>query len=164
MVFPQSDSGAKGALRLKDAALVLLVAVVYASASRLGLLMALGHGDGAPVWPATGVAFGALILGGWRLWPGVMLGAAIAYAPTAVPPVVWGGMMVGNTLEALAAVWLATHGARWLWRTRQAAAPLGFALAALVAPALSATAGAGSLWSGGAVPGSVAFGLWRSGR
>ncbi|MFD0312941.1 MASE1 domain-containing protein [Streptomyces flavalbus] len=55
----------------------LAVAGCYYAAGRLGLLRQLAV-EGAvftPIWPATGVALGALLILGPRCWPGIALGA-----------------------------------------------------------------------------------------
>ncbi|MFN7143906.1 MAG: hypothetical protein ACK4YP_09035, partial [Myxococcota bacterium] len=54
---------------------VLLVALAYVAAANLGRLVA--YGLVTPVWPPTGVALAALLLGGLRLWPGVALGVFV---------------------------------------------------------------------------------------
>src|SRR6185503_16689059 len=53
------------------------------------------------VWPPTGIALAALLLFGYRLWPGVALGAFVANLWVGAPIGVATGIAVGNTLEAL---------------------------------------------------------------
>lgn len=53
----------------------MLLAAAYLVAGRLGLLLAHPSGYPTPVWPASGIALGALLVGGYRLWPGVFIGA-----------------------------------------------------------------------------------------
>src|SRR5947209_1694050 len=54
------------------------------------------------VWPPTGLALAALLLGSRRLWPGVALGALLANATTVgVSPLTAAVIAAGNTLEAV---------------------------------------------------------------
>jgi len=47
---------------------IVLLALLYYGAASSGLLLAFEHSNATPVWPPSGIAFGALLLGGWRLW------------------------------------------------------------------------------------------------
>ena len=85
---------------------VALVAAVYFGGAKLGLNLAVGHGVITPVWPPTGIAIAALLLLGPRLWPAVAIGAFLGNATSGVSFWVAAGIAVGNTLEALVAVYL----------------------------------------------------------
>jgi len=89
---------------------VLVVAILYYAAARLGLLMAFDKTNASPVWPPSGIAFAAVLLRGYRVWPGIMLGAFLAnvvvfignhaadvFTIVAVSSVIG----LGNTLEAI---------------------------------------------------------------
>src|SRR5439155_506288 len=52
----------------------ILLAAYYLTA-KLGLAMGAVGGLAAPVWPPTGIALVALMLFGYRLWPGIAVGA-----------------------------------------------------------------------------------------
>jgi PAS domain S-box-containing protein len=83
---------------------LLGVAAVYFAAARLGLSMASVHTSVSPVWPPTGIAIAAVLLLGYRVWPGILLGAFLAnYFLTPVHITTAGGIALGNTLEALSA-------------------------------------------------------------
>ena len=56
---------------------VILVAIAYPLVGHLGLKLWVTSDQVALVWPATGVAVAALLIGGLRLWPGVFLGVLI---------------------------------------------------------------------------------------
>ena len=142
---------------------ILLVAAVYFGAARLGLLLASVHGSVSPVWPATGVAIGALLIGGFQLWPGVALGAFAANALTPVSLLVAAGIGAGNTLEAVAGAWIMGWCAAGLRRRDldYLAEPAGFTLAAVVAPVISASCGVLILMAGNEIPSwSVTGTLW----
>ena len=60
--------------------LALLLAAVYGLVAVAGSAVALlSPVQDAPVWPAAGVALAALLVWGLRAWPGVILGAFLAY-------------------------------------------------------------------------------------
>jgi len=56
------------------------LAAVYFAAAKGGLLLATVGAQVTLVWPPTGLALAALLLGGPRLWPGVALGATLVNA------------------------------------------------------------------------------------
>src|SRR5687767_10070892 len=80
---------------------IALLTGAYVAVARLGLMLDAVSGFAALVWPATGLALAALLLGGYRYWPGVALGALIANIWTGAPPLVALFISVGNTLEAV---------------------------------------------------------------
>ena len=55
----------------------LLVAGIYFGSGQLGLSLAVPPGYATFIWPPSGIALGALILFGWRLWPGIFLGSIL---------------------------------------------------------------------------------------
>ena len=85
---------------------VLGLAAVYYGAAKLGLSLAFATPSVTAIWPPTGIALAALILFGYRLWPGVALGAFLANSWTGVPIYAVLGITAGNTLEALAGAYL----------------------------------------------------------
>jgi integral membrane sensor domain MASE1 len=86
--------------------LLLIVAATYFGAAEVGLSQAFLHTNVSPVWPPTGVAIAAVWLLGYRISPAILLGAFLANLATAVPAATAGGIAVGNTLEAVTAVFL----------------------------------------------------------
>src|SRR4051812_18603049 len=85
---------------------ILALAAVYFGAAKLGLALAYVAEQVTVVWPPTGMALAAVLLFGYRVWPGIALGAFLANATTHEPPLVAVGIAAGNTLEALAGAWL----------------------------------------------------------
>lgn len=146
------------------AKLVALAAVYYAAA-RLGLRYASIGQTVSLVWPPSGIAFAALVLLGYRYWPGVALGAFLANTATPIPPMAAAGIALGNAVEALVAAYLfrraagprpQLHDLRHV-RTLLVAAPLGAVCAALIGPA--------SLWLADALPSPLpnAVAVWWTG-
>src|SRR3954447_22841630 len=58
---------------------VTLVALYFLT-GKLGLLLAVPPGYATVIWPPSGIALGMLLLGGWRLWPAVLLGSMLLNA------------------------------------------------------------------------------------
>ena len=82
------------------------LAVLYAVLAKLVLAFFSANGVVSMVWPPSGLALAALILGGRRYWPGVLLGAFAAnlWADNTFVTALF--ISVGNTLEALVGLWL----------------------------------------------------------
>src|SRR5436853_6801570 len=103
---------------LLELALILTVAAVYFLAAKLGLSLAFLNASVSPVWPPTGVAIAIVVWLGYRAVPGVFLGALLAdslLTNVQVAPTL--GIAIGNTLEAITAVYLLTrfHGSHILF-------------------------------------------------
>jgi PAS domain S-box-containing protein len=130
---------------------ILLLAVVYFGAAKLGLSLAALHSNVTPVWPPTGISIAALLIFGLRVWPGVFLGALAANALTAIPAASAIGIATGNTLEAILAFWLLQRVTGWRNSLDSVADVMRFVgCAAILAPLVSATIGSLSLCLGGA--------------
>ena len=138
-----------------------LLAAVYFGAAKLGLTMAFVAEQVTAVWPPTGIALAALLLFGYRLWPGIALGAFLANATAHAPLVTAMGIALGNTLGALA-------GACMLRRLVQFDPALGrvkdvlglLILAAGLSTMVSATIGVTSLCLGGVKPWAAYPEMW----
>src|SRR3989442_4639881 len=85
-----------------DALGMVLLFVAYTVTARLGLRMDAVAGFATLVWPPTGIALAALILFGWRLWPGVFAGALCVNLLVGASLPAASRIAAGNTLEALA--------------------------------------------------------------
>ena len=141
---------------------VAILAVVYFSMARLGLLLSFVLGNNTLVWPPTGIALAALLLFGSHLWPGIALGAFLASVSTGVPLAVACGVSAGNTLEALIAVFLLRRVVRFqnaLERLQDVFGLLG--LAAGLSTMVSATIDVTSFCLGGTAPWDAYGLLWR---
>lgn len=49
----------------------------YVVTARLGLMLDAVGGFATLVWPPSGIALAALLIGGYRLWPAIALGAFV---------------------------------------------------------------------------------------
>ncbi|HKI69461.1 MAG TPA: MASE1 domain-containing protein, partial [Verrucomicrobiae bacterium] len=83
-----------------------VLAALYFCAGKIGLELAEVGPLVAPVWPPAGIALAALLLGGYRLWPGVFIGAFLVDITTQGSLAASLVIAAGNTLQALAGVWL----------------------------------------------------------
>jgi signal transduction histidine kinase len=142
---------------------ILAFALLYFLLGWAGLQLAGVHENVTLIWAPTGLALGALVVGGWRLWPGVFLGAigVNLLVDTAVLPAL--GIAFGNTAEALVGWALLVKVARFsprLARTRDVLAFIGFGV--LGCTLISATVGLGVLWLSGSVSTEVAHLVWLS--
>lgn len=138
---------------------LLLVALCYYAGARVGLLQALVNGQVTPLWPPTGVALLALLLGGARLWPGIAVAAFAVNVPlSGFGPAVL--ISAGNTLAPVVGfLLLRLVGFRpALDRTRDALALV--LLGAFAGTLVSATAGSGTLLLSGVVDGALFWSAW----
>src|SRR5207245_5690648 len=85
---------------------VLGLTAIYLLAGKLGLLLAFVHASATAVWPPTGIALAAFLLLGYRVWPGIFLGAFLVNLTTAGSIVTTLVIATGNTLEGLAGAYL----------------------------------------------------------
>jgi class 3 adenylate cyclase/integral membrane sensor domain MASE1 len=145
------------------AAKVAGLAGAYYGAAKLGLHLAFETHSVTAVWPPAGIALAALVLWGYRLWPGVALGAFLANSWTGIPLYAVLGITLGNTLEPLAGAWLLHRVAGFkpsLDRVRDVLALL--LLAGGVSTAISASLGVGSLLLAGQIGGGDFPTVWRT--
>src|SRR3954447_11017014 len=82
------------------------LAAAYAVAGKVGLLFATTQQNVTLVWAPTGIALAALLLGGYRVWPGVALGSFLVNVATQMSLPAALAVACGNTLEAVAGAWL----------------------------------------------------------
>jgi diguanylate cyclase (GGDEF)-like protein len=113
------------------------------------------------VWPPTGIALGALLVGGRALWPAILLGAFLANVATTGLVVSSAGIAVGNTVEAVIGAYLVNRFANGREVMKRAQNILKFAfLAGGVSPTISATLGVTSLFADGLLVPSTYGAVW----
>ena len=140
---------------------VVALAASYYLAGRFGLSLAVIHPSASAVWPPSGVALAALLLWGYRLWPGVFVGAFAVNFATADAVVMSLSIAAGNTLEALAGAWLLERFANGTKAFERARNIFKFVLlAALLSTAVSPTLGVSSLLLGGRVSAEEFARVW----
>ena len=146
--------------RIRRGLTFALLAVAYVAAGHLGLSFAFVNSSASAVWPPTGLAIGALLVLGVDVWPAIAFGAFVVNLMNSGVVASSLVIAVGNTLEAVAAAWLATRVARGPAAFDSTAHVLRFAaiaagastiaasigVAALVGFGLAAPADAGAIW------------------
>ena len=151
------------ASRSRYALAVIALAIVYVVSARAGLMMDAVAGFATLVWPPSGLALAALLLFGTGLWPGVFAGAFLANLITGAPVPVALGIGLGNTLEALLAVYALRRIAGFQVSLERLADVIGLiVIAAGLSTMVSATIGVASLHFGGIVAGSQLAETWRA--
>jgi signal transduction histidine kinase len=138
-------------VKVQHLVVMALVATAYVSAAEAGFALASATKQVAAVWPPTGIALSAFVLCGWRIWPGVFLGAFISSAMRHEPIATAFGIAVGNTLGPLFGAWLLRRFVGFdpsLGRLRDV---LGLALLGSATMALTATSGVLNLALAGVV-------------
>jgi signal transduction histidine kinase/ActR/RegA family two-component response regulator len=146
---------------LKFGAGILALAAVYFGAAKLGLALAFQAEQVTAVWPPTGIALAAVLCFGYRVWPGIALGAFLANATASEPPATALGIATGNTLEALVGARLLHHVGRFHTSLDRLTDVLGLVvLAAGGSTVVSAAIGATSLCLGGVQPWTAFGSLW----
>jgi PAS domain S-box-containing protein len=149
-------------LKLTDFGVIVVVAGIYFLAAKLGLSLAFLNASVSPVWPPTGVAIALVLWRGYRAAPGVLLGALIAnYFLTEVSLATAAGISIGNTLEAITAVYLVRRFAGSGSPFNRAINVLKFVVfAGILSTAISATIGTVSLCLGAAASWNNFGRLW----
>ncbi len=138
-----------------------ILAVLYFIAGKLGLHLALVHPSATAVWPPTGITIWAFLVLGYRVWPGILLGAFLTNITTTGSVATCLGIASGNTLEGLAGAYLVTRFARGSKAFERAPDTLRFALlAGMLSPTVSATLGVTSLALGGSAAWSSFGSIW----
>jgi PAS domain S-box-containing protein len=56
---------------------LLIVAAAYTIAGRLALWLAIPPGYATSIWPPAGIALTGVLIGGTRIWPGILLGSVL---------------------------------------------------------------------------------------
>jgi PAS domain S-box-containing protein len=141
---------------------VVVLVALYVGTATVGLSLHVVGGFATAVWPPTGLALVALVLGGYPLWPGVALGAYLVNVWAGAPPLMAAGMALGNTLEALLGAMFLSYVVRFrpaLDRLRDVGGLVG---TAVLSTLVSATIGVTSGWLGGLIVTDVYGEAWRT--
>lgn len=154
---------------LRRTAVIAALAGAYFISAWLGLSLAAVHPSATAVWPPSGIALAAVLLLGYRVWPGILLGAFLinlkvnlaGSASLAASAAAAGGIALGNTLEPLIGAFLVNRyggGAKTFDRAQDV---FRFVfLAALLSTMVSATLGVASLCLGGLARWSDYGAIW----
>ncbi|OIQ86749.1 cyclic di-GMP phosphodiesterase Gmr [mine drainage metagenome] len=100
------------AFRWSDFPLQAALALAYGLLAKVTLVL-FPTGVAAIVWPSSGLALAALLLGGRKYWPAILIGAFAASLMQGDSAAISLFIAAGRTLEALACVWLLAPGTRF---------------------------------------------------
>lgn len=145
-----TPAGQRGMRVARDTLVILVLAAIYFIVGKLGLKLAYFHPSATAVWAPTGITLVAFLILGYRVWPGIFLGAFLVNLTTAVTLPVCLGIAAGNTLEGLLGCYLLKRFAGGEQAFETAKGVLAFVLlAATISTMASATFGVTSLVLGG---------------
>lgn len=151
------------ARNLKQFVLLIAFTIIYVAAGKLGLSMAFLNASASPVWPPTGLAFAAMLLFGYRLWPAVLVGSFIVNLTTAGTIGTSALIAAGNTMEAVVGVMLARRFAGGLGAFDLVPNIFRFTVfAAIPSTMISATVGVTSLAMAHFVPWNLYGQVWMT--
>ncbi len=148
------------------------LALAYYITARLGLLLAVPPGFSTAVWPASGIAVGALVVFGRQLWPGVLVGSfgvnvwmsfdASDSTAIVMSIVVCVAIGIGAALQALVGFALVRRSATGLTAMLEDRAIVrSLLLVGPLACLVNASVGVGTLFAVGAIPASnLLFNWW----
>jgi signal transduction histidine kinase len=124
----------------------LVLTGIYFITGKLGLRLAFVHPSATPIWAPSGISLAALLLFGAQAWPATFAGAFLVNITTTGSVATCLGIASGNTLEAIAGMWLINRFAngRHAFQTPQDTFKFA-ALAAGPSTMIAATFGATSL-------------------
>jgi len=130
----------------KNIALLAGLVALYFVAGKFALQLAYVNARASAVWPCTGIALAALLILGTRAWPAIFAGAFLVNVTTDGSILTSLVIAGGNTLEAVAAVYLVSHSAGGRNAFQRSQNIFRFALfAGILSTAISATIGATAL-------------------
>ena len=125
--------------------LVSIVTLIYFVVGKFGLMLASLHASASPIFPSAGLALAAILVLGYRVWPGIFVGAFLVNITNAGDVATSVAIATGNTLEALAGAWLVIRFARGKNFCGRPQDVFKFALVAATSTIISASFGVTSL-------------------
>lgn len=151
----------RGGLGYRSALAALVV--IYVAVAKLGLMLGAVSGFATLVWAPSGIALAALVVGGFRLWPAIALGAFIVNRWVGAPLLVAMGIACGNTLEAVLGAMVLRRVPGFHRSLDRLADAVALVLpAALLSTAVSASIGVLSLCWGGTLAIPDARATWQA--
>lgn len=152
---------------------IILVALLYYLAARLGYFFAFENTTALPIWPPSGIAFALIILLGRPMWPGIMIGSLVANImaywnhaelPSQTIILMSSLVAVSNTLEAVVGNYLVKHWIKSDYPFKSTKNAYRFLFVALIMCLLGVGLGTGTLFVNGMINPSdilrTAFSWW----
>ena len=139
---------------------ILTLFAIYFSTAKLGLSFDAVSRFATLVWLPSGIAVATLLLFGYRLWPGILMGAFLVNLFNGAPLFVAVG--IGNTLEALVGTYLLKRQGFRSSLDHLRDVLLLVLLAMPLSALISATIGVSSLLLGRVIAFSAYYPTWRA--
>ena len=137
-----------------------VIGVIYFALAKIGLMLASINPSASPIWPPTGVAFAAMLLRGYRVWPAILVGAFFANLTTAGSIATSLAIGVGNTTEGLLGAYLINRLSDGKATFETPAGVARFAFVSFLPTAVCATIGVISLALGGLADTATLGSVW----
>lgn len=149
----------------------VVVAAAYWVAGKLALLLAIPPGYATAVWPAAGLALAGMLLLGYRIWPGVLLGSFLinfwtSFDPSSAAAIAKSvtlalGIGAGAALQAAGGAWLVRRWVGFPNEFTDERAVIKLLVGCVpVSCFVSPTVGVTALFLAGVVPGSSCLFNW----
>jgi diguanylate cyclase (GGDEF)-like protein/PAS domain S-box-containing protein len=142
--------------RWSDLPLLLCISLTYALLAKIALGFFSTNGVVSMVWPSSGLALAALILGKKKYWPSVFIGALMGNLMQGSSIGISLVIALGNSLEALSCFWILSHVPRFKPTLQQPHDFLWLSAAGALGSMVSASIGVGTLVLNGIVTKSAA--------
>jgi PAS domain S-box-containing protein len=140
---------------------IFILTILYFCAAKLGLSLSFQAEQVTVVWPPTGIALAAILLFGFRIWPGILLGAFLTNITANETLLVATGIAIGNTLEAIIGAALLKYFTNFSNKLNHVKDVIGLVIfAAIISTAVAATIGVTSLCLGGIQSWDIFGSLW----
>ncbi|WP_417466000.1 ATP-binding protein [Kordiimonas sp.] len=150
---------------------VVLVALLYFATGKLGLFLATDNDYSTLIWPPSGIALGAILLLGYRIWPAIALGAFATNVSFSIESMTLIDILttqpqnyviaLGNTAQPLLAAYLLRRFKSYPNPLTQIGKIVQFYLiAGPLACLVAASVGAASLYGFGVIPAADIFNTW----
>jgi PAS domain S-box-containing protein len=141
---------------------VLAIFLLYFAFGRLGLSIPFTVNNISPIWPASGLALGAVVVWGYGLWPGILLAAFLVNFLSPLPMESAAFMAIGNTTSALFGGYLLKRVVRFEPPLVRLKDVIGLVtLGALISPILAASIGTSALYFAHIQPWNHFLSAWR---
>ena len=140
---------------------VLILSAIYLIAAWIGLSMGFMEKKVALLWPPSGIALAAILLYGYRLWPGIVLGVILANILIGAPPEFVFVTAIGNSLAAVFSVYLLRRWVQFHNALDRVKDVIGLVfIGAGVSSLINATMAAAGYYLGGTISESVLGSTW----
>jgi len=141
---------------------IFILTAVYFIGGKFGLTLAFVHPSATAVSPSLGIGLAALLIFGYRVWPGILLGAFLVHLTTAGTVTTSLAIATGNTLEALTGAFLVFRFAGGRNAMKRSQDIFKLAILGGMVSAIAATIGVWTLVWGGSADPQDALHIWQT--